>query len=671
MADNSIALQIRPPEINQLNIAAPMMAAAQFQHAMSQNDLARFGMMKAQRDDANRQSALGLISSSDPNAAMKALSLDPEIGLKIQEFRSKARENDFNALKRKVEVFGQVGRGVMSAPPGERSMLYVQQRASLIQQGLAKEEDIPPTYSEGWLRNAINQNASAEQYFNQPMVMGPGGLSPASSVGSPGGAAPAAPGAPAPRPLGNLTGAPGLTGGVVDRITGVESGGNPNARNPRSSAMGLGQFIGSTWLNTIKTTRPDLAAGKSDAELLAMRSDPQLSRDMTAAYAAQNGKVLSDAGFQPTPGNTYLAHFAGPQGATAILGAAPNTPVAQILGAKVMQANPFLRGMTASQLTAWADRKMAGAEMSPGMTANAPGGMVAPTNTAALAPGMMAPTPMGAAPFMFGAQPPQPAPAPPPQGVAPIPGQPGSLAQPVFKKGVPYTDGAPPGMQWMVGPDGKWTQANVPGSEDADKELVKVNDPNSPAGESFVKRSQIKPGMVPAKDATEGQANARLYASRMAASEKIIQQFEQAGTSLKDRALGSIAEGGSFTPTIVAGLANKGVSGNFQQLRQAERDFVNAVLRRESGAVISPGEFANAVQQYFPQPGDSAAVIAQKRSNRQLAVEGITRASQPGFGAAGPTGTPPGGAVSAPARAAAPSAAPNLPPPPPGFVLVQ
>jgi soluble lytic murein transglycosylase-like protein len=75
--------------------------------------------------------------------------------------------------------------------------------------------------------------------------------------------------------------------GLIDSIIGAESGGNPNATNPTSSASGLGQFIDSTWLNTIKTARPDLAEGKSDAELLALKTNPELSRQMTEAYATR------------------------------------------------------------------------------------------------------------------------------------------------------------------------------------------------------------------------------------------------------------------------------------------------------------------------------------------------------------------------------------------------
>jgi 3-deoxy-D-arabino-heptulosonate 7-phosphate (DAHP) synthase len=60
-----------------------------------------------------------------------------------------------------------------------------------------------------------------------------------------------------------------------------------------------------------------------------------------------------------------------------------------------------------------------------------------------------------------------------------------------------------------------------------------------------------------------------------------------------------------------------------QQVEQAQRDFINAVLRRESGAVISNDEFANGRRQYFPQPGDTPQVIEQKRRNREMAIQGI------------------------------------------------
>lgn len=150
-------------------------------------------------------------------------------------------------------------------------------------------------------------------------------------------------------------------GSVVDRIIGVESGGNTNAKNPRSSAAGLGQFIDSTWLKMVRTYRPDVAAGKSAAQIIALKTDPALSRQMTEAYTNENAEYLKNRGVQTTAGNLYLAHFAGPAGAVQVLKADPNASVASVLGQDKVRANPFLAGMTVRDLAAWADKKMGGA----------------------------------------------------------------------------------------------------------------------------------------------------------------------------------------------------------------------------------------------------------------------------------------------------------------------
>ena len=64
-------------------------------------------------------------------------------------------------------------------------------------------------------------------------------------------------------------------------------------------------------------------------------------------------------------------------------------------------------------------------------------------------------------------------------------------------------------------------------------------------------------------------------------------------------------------------------SDEWKRTDQAERNFINALLRRESGAAISPAEFENAEKQYFPRAGDSAALLAQKKKNRQTVTEGM------------------------------------------------
>lgn len=218
--------------------------------------------------------------------------------------------------------------------------------------------------------------------------------------------------------------------GLIDSIIGAESGGNPNAVNPRSSATGAGQFISSTWLDTIRAARPDLAQGKTDEELLSLRTDPALSREMTEAYAAQNGTILSKAGHPVTPGNTYLAHFAGPQGAVSVLSADPSTPIDRVMSPEAMKANPFLRGMTAGDLRAWADRKVGGSQPAPASPAAPPQGLAAQPTAGLAPPG----PPMGLlpqAPPIFAPQA-QPQQQPPQAQLAPFEQIPQMQAPPIF-----------------------------------------------------------------------------------------------------------------------------------------------------------------------------------------------------------------------------------------------
>lgn len=148
------------------------------------------------------------------------------------------------------------------------------------------------------------------------------------------------------------------------------------------------------------------------------------------------------------------------------------------------------------------------------------------------------------------------------------------------------------------------------------------------------------PGMIPITppkpvSMTEGQANAATYADRMQKSGAIIDQYEKAGLSAQGKAL----------EKVPFGVGNYLQKDEYQLYEQARRDFINATLRRESGAVISPSEFENADVQYFPRPGDSEAVLKQKAENRRTTAAGIARAAGPAY-KPGET-TQPGGGNSA------------------------
>jgi hypothetical protein len=155
---------------------------------------------------------------------------------------------------------------------------------------------------------------------------------------------------------------------VVEQIISVESNGDPNAKNKRSSAMGLGQFLDQTWLILIRAHRPDLAKGRSEGDMLELRRDASVARELTTRFTERNAHVLRKRGLSVTPGTLYLAHFAGAAGAVAILSALEEADAASTMASadatgrtkreKLVKANPFLERFTVADLKNWADRKM-------------------------------------------------------------------------------------------------------------------------------------------------------------------------------------------------------------------------------------------------------------------------------------------------------------------------
>jgi hypothetical protein len=154
---------------------------------------------------------------------------------------------------------------------------------------------------------------------------------------------------------------------MAARIVTAESNGDADARNPRSTATGAGQFLDGTWLDMIRAHRPDLTT-KSETEILDLRYDPELSREMVARFAEGNAAMLVRRCLPVTPGTLYLAHFAGGAGAAAVLSAPDDADAATTMAEadatgrttreKIVTANPFLDKFTVADLRVWADRKM-------------------------------------------------------------------------------------------------------------------------------------------------------------------------------------------------------------------------------------------------------------------------------------------------------------------------
>jgi hypothetical protein len=125
----------------------------------------------------------------------------------------------------------------------------------------------------------------------------------------------------------------------------LESNLDPNARASASSAAGLYQFIGGTWLETLSRHgtehgldwvgatisgnggRATISDPGVRAQVMALRYDPDVSALMAAELTRDNSADLSGfLGREPDSTELYLAHFLGSAGARNFLGALQNSP---------------------------------------------------------------------------------------------------------------------------------------------------------------------------------------------------------------------------------------------------------------------------------------------------------------------------------------------------------
>ena len=148
------------------------------------------------------------------------------------------------------------------------------------------------------------------------------------------GVAPIAPQMPVQAAIARAAAATGVDFTYLLAQARLESGLDPQARARTSSARGLYQFTGSTWLNTLDRHGADLGLAGADthdpatrAQLLAMRQDPQAAALMAGELANDNRALLSTTlGRDPDNAELYLAHFLGPDAAGRFLSALASDP---------------------------------------------------------------------------------------------------------------------------------------------------------------------------------------------------------------------------------------------------------------------------------------------------------------------------------------------------------
>lgn len=170
------------------------------------------------------------------------------------------------------------------------------------------------------------------------------------------------------KPLNAARGGNGGNGGNgVDKIIFAESGGKADAKNPKSSAQGAGQFISSTWSGLVDRFRPEWKEGLTPQQVLDLRNDPEKSAEMVERYRGLNAKVLQSAGLPVNDATLYLSHMLdGPMAAKVLLSDS-GADVRDVIGEKAYNANLDKNGRflgldnpTVGNYVGWAERKMGG-----------------------------------------------------------------------------------------------------------------------------------------------------------------------------------------------------------------------------------------------------------------------------------------------------------------------
>jgi hypothetical protein len=113
---------------------------------------------------------------------------------------------------------------------------------------------------------------------------------------------------------------------LQERIKNAESSGNPNAKNPRTSASGLYQFTDDTWRSVVDKW------GRRSGIKYSDKNNPQAQEQMMAALLQDNARILQNKGIETTDGNLYFAHFMGAPAASKAI---------QMLGKNAIAARSF------------------------------------------------------------------------------------------------------------------------------------------------------------------------------------------------------------------------------------------------------------------------------------------------------------------------------------------
>lgn len=114
------------------------------------------------------------------------------------------------------------------------------------------------------------------------------------------------------------------------------------------------------------------------------------------------------------------------------------------------------------------------------------------------------------------------------------------------------------------------------------------------------------------KPLTEGQSKDMVFVTRASGALPILDQYGNSLTNLGEDLAGGIPKVGNYLK-----------SPEYQKAEGAGKEFLQALLRKDTGATIQPFEIEEYGSVYLPRPGDKPEFLEQKKAARVRALKAI------------------------------------------------
>ena len=127
---------------------------------------------------------------------------------------------------------------------------------------------------------------------------------------------------------------------------------------------------------------------------------------------------------------------------------------------------------------------------------------------------------------------------------------------------------------------------------------------------------------------SDSQVDSAGFGNRMLITEGTVRNMLESGYQVN---ASDIAKIRSLSALGLSSFKTAGLSAQAQRFHNAASNFVAAQLRKESGAAIGPQEYADAIEQYFPQATSSPEGILDKQGLRESLILGMVASGGDAF----------------------------------------